>query len=344
MSLRLRCACLSALMMLAFVPLRLEQAVARLSPQTAQKSVSLHVDLVVMDAQVVQKKTARIVGGLNKDDFKLYEDGVKQDIVQFGQASLPLSILLMVDRAGCLDPFNEQVRQATLAALNRLKPTDEVALMTFAEDTQLIEGFTYDRQLIADAISRMPGHEEQGMHCFNSAFYDSANFMRRASNPAGRRAIIMITAETRDIGCDTGASAADARDALLESGAVVCGLIPAMSGQRVESGILGGLAFLFKVPSSTLTEFVEETGGEAFKDKPAELDHVFGTLIDHLRNRYTIGFVSSNSKRDGTYRKLRLALAPGIQKREGDSLVITRRGYLAARDTSTNSASRPSEP
>ncbi|HYM01289.1 MAG TPA: VWA domain-containing protein [Blastocatellia bacterium] len=339
MNLRLPCACLSALIAIAFLPPRLQKPSANSSEQAAQRPVNLHVDLVVLDAEVVQKKTARIVGGLNKDDFTLYEDGVKQEITQFGQDALPLSVLLLVDRAGCLDPFNDEVREATLSALDRLKPTDEVALMSFASDTHLIEGFTYDHKRITNGISRMPGHDETADHCFSTAFYDAASFMRRASNPAGRRAIVMITAETRDIGCDTGPTRTDARDALLESGAVVCGLIPSMSGQRIENGLIGGISFLFKVPSTTLTEFVEETGGETFKDKPGELDRAFGTLMDHLRSRYTIGFVSSNTKRDGTYRKLKLVVAPAVRKREGDVVAITRRGYLAAKGSSMDAHS-----
>src|SRR5260370_3356813 len=106
---------------------------AAASPQPAGDEVKLNVDLVVLDAQVVQRKTARIVGGLKKEDFVLREDGALQQITQFGKDSLPLSVILLVDRGGCLDPFSDKVRQATLDALARLKATDEVALMAFAE-------------------------------------------------------------------------------------------------------------------------------------------------------------------------------------------------------------------
>ncbi|HEY6333805.1 MAG TPA: VWA domain-containing protein [Blastocatellia bacterium] len=335
MNLRLGWVCLPAMIMLAPLPLRLQQSAVTPGSKSAQPQINLHIDLVVLDAQVVQKKTARIVGGLSKDDFVLYEDGAKQQITQFSQDSVPLSVLLMVDRAGCLDPFNDQVRQATQAALDHLKPSDEVGLMAFADDTQLIEGFTLDHKRIADAISKMPGHDEHADHCFNSAFYDAASFMRRAANPDGRRVVIVITAEMRDIECVTGPSAEDARDALLESGAVICGLIPSMSGERFENGIIGGLAWLFKLPSTRLNELVEETGGEMFSDKPAQLDHAFGNLIDHLRNRYTIGYVSSNTHRDGTYRKLRLQITPTVHRREGEVVVVTRRGYLAAKDSAS---------
>ena len=74
--------------------------------------VKVDVDLVTVDALVLQKNTARVVGGLRREDFLLYEDGVKQEITHFGQDSLPLSVLLLIDRGGCLDPFGGVVHRA----------------------------------------------------------------------------------------------------------------------------------------------------------------------------------------------------------------------------------------
>ncbi|MGH9822406.1 MAG: VWA domain-containing protein [Blastocatellia bacterium] len=316
------------------------------SPQPAQIArppqdpVKLRVDMVVLDAQVLQKKTARVVGGLTKSDFTLYEDGVRQQVTQFGQDSLPLSVLLLVDRGGCLDPFSSEVQRATLEALNRLKPNDEVALMAFSDDTELVLGFRYDRQQIAEAIDRMPRHDERANHCFNRAFYQAAKLMERAANPAGRRVIIMITGVTRDLGCTSGPSFTETRNEVLESGAVVCGLIPSSAEQKAENGIMGTIASVagvFKVPTSSLKQFADETGGEIFSEKAAELDHAFGTLVDHLRNRYTLGFVSSNTAHDGTYRKLKVDVVPEVARREGGEVVVkTRRGYLAPKTRAGN--------
>src|SRR5438876_1626281 len=108
------------------------------SPSGAGDNIRLAVDLVVLDAQVIQQKTGRIIGDLKKEDFVLTEDGVKQEITHFGQDTLPLSVILLIDRGGCLDPFSDKVRHATLAALQRLRPQDEVALMSFANTTELI--------------------------------------------------------------------------------------------------------------------------------------------------------------------------------------------------------------
>jgi Ca-activated chloride channel family protein len=297
-------------------------------------SLRLNVDLVVLDAQVLQKKTSKIVGGLQKADFTLFEDNVKQDILQFSKDTLPLSVILLVDRGGCLDPFGDKVRSATIEALNRLRPQDEVAVMAFATDTTLVKGFRLVRNATADALDRLPPHDERAGHCFNRAFYDAAHFMKEASNPAGRRVIIVITGITKTFDCPP-PSSSETHDEVLESGAVVCGLIPQTGEQRFENGIISSaasVAGMFKTPTSSLKQFTEETGGEIFIAKPDVLDRAFETMVDHLRSRYTIGYVSSNTKRDGTYRKVKVQVSPDVQKREGDLTVSTRRGYLAHKD------------
>jgi hypothetical protein len=68
------------------------------TPATCAEVVKVDIDLVKVDALVLQKNTARIVGGLKKEDFLIYEDGTKQEITHFSQDMLPLSVLLVIDR------------------------------------------------------------------------------------------------------------------------------------------------------------------------------------------------------------------------------------------------------
>ena len=90
---------------------------------------------------------------------------------------------------------------------------------------------------------------------------------------------------------------------------------------------IGGI---FKAPSLRINKLAEETGGEVLDDKPENLDRAFNTLIDHLRSRYSLGFVSSNKKHDGTVRKLKLEISPSAQKSRSEKLVVnTRRSYVA---------------
>ncbi|HKS26425.1 MAG TPA: VWA domain-containing protein [Pyrinomonadaceae bacterium] len=295
-------------------------------------TVKVDVDLVVLDALVLQKKTARVVGDLKQSDFTLTEDGVKQEITHFSQDASPLSVLLMVDRGGCLDPFGREVRAATRDALSRLRPQDEVALMAYSDTVELVQGFVRDRRRVEEALDRVPQSNEEAQHCLNRALFDAALYMMEAGNPVGRRVIIFITAVTSNTDCTDGPSGKAATRAVYESGSVVCGLIPSSTAQRIEDGAarMGtSIGKIFKVPSLSIKELAEETGGEVLDDKPEILDRTFNTLIEHLRTRYQLGFVSTNKKRDGTTRKLKLEINPALKKSQGELVVKTRRTYIA---------------
>lgn len=81
-----------------------------------------------------------------------------------------------------------------------------------------------------------------------------------------------------------------------------------------------------------IKQLAEETGGEVFEEKPEQLNTTFKTLIEHLRTRYNLAFVSSNKKRDGTLRKLKIDLTPNAQKSNGKLVVKARRGYIAPKE------------
>jgi len=302
-------------------------------PATAEV-VKIDVDLVTVDALVLQKNTARIVGGLQKEDFLIYEDGTKQEITHFSQDSLPLSVLLLIDRGGCLDPFGDKVHHAAVEAVSRLKPTDEVAVMTYHNTTRLLQGFTRNRSLIEDALNRVPTHDEEADHCLNQLFFDAADYMVRASNPEGRRVIVVITGVTRNFDCLGGPSGKLAAQQVYESGSVVCGIIPKEMGQGLENGIMVWATRMGKLggqPYLDIENLANETGGELLSDKPDNLNTTFQTLMDHLRSRYNLAFVSTNRKRDGTMRKLKVDLQPSAPKSQGKLVVKARRSYVAPR-------------
>ena len=108
--------------------------------------VKVHTELVNVNVMARHKTTGRIISKLAREDFSLYEDGVQQMISHFSQEPLPLSILLLVDRAGCINAFNDEIREATIKALGKLKAEDEVGVMTFSSKVHLTQPFTRDRQ------------------------------------------------------------------------------------------------------------------------------------------------------------------------------------------------------
>jgi VWFA-related protein len=252
--------------LLTVVPNAEAQTRQRTTAQQNVEVIKTDVDLVTVDALVMQKETARIVGDLTRDDFVLKEDGKLQEISYFTQGTQPLSVLLLIDRGGCLDPYNTEVRSAAIDALARLKPTDEVAVMTYHNDAELLAPFTKDRWPVKFALNHIPPHDEMANHCLNKAFYEAATYMEQAGNPAGRRVIIFITGITRNFDCAGGPSGKRAKQAVYESGSVVCGVIPITPEQRVENGAftwatrMGGLA---RVSTLNMKDLAEETGGEA---------------------------------------------------------------------------------
>jgi VWFA-related protein len=294
--------------------------------------IKTDVDLITIDALVLQKNTARVVGNLKQADFLISEDGTKQTITHFSQDSLPLSVLLLIDRGGCLDPFGEEVRSAAKDALARLKPADEVAVMTYDDSVDLRQEFTRDRRLLDRAVNWVPPHDERANHCLNNAFDEAANYMMKAGNPTGRRVIVVITGVTRNWDCMSGPSHTAAAHSVFESGSVVSAIIPKTPEQVAENGMMrwatrigrmGGIHYL------DIQKLADETGGEVLRDKPEELDQTFNTLITHLRTRYSFSFTSTNKKRDGSVRKLKIDLADGVEKSQGKLIVKSRKSYVA---------------
>jgi hypothetical protein len=113
---------------------------------------------------------------------------------------------------------------------------------------------------------------------------------------------------------------------------VVSGIIPKSPAQVAENGMmrwatrfgrLGGVHYL------DIQKLADETGGEVLRDKPEELDQTFNTLITHLRTRYSFSFVSTNKKRDGTMRKLKIDLADSVEKSQGRLVVKAKKSYVA---------------
>jgi VWFA-related protein len=312
--------------------------------EPAEQSLKLRTELVTLDAQIVQKKTGRAIGNLVKDDFSLYEDGVKQEITHFSQDKLPLSVLLLLDTSGSVWDFMNDVRDKTVAALNQLKDSDEVAVMGTASRTAIIQDFTKDRSLIADKIAAIEkkalGQDGILLH---EALYQAAMHLQKAANPASRRVVIVVTdnISTQKIG--QGHSEREALDELFEAGSVVCGL----NISNINATILKFDPLFYAVKGllfrGDINTYAEKTGGIVLKSKKDNVDTNLTELIGQLRTRYAIAYVSSNTQRDGKFRKIKLSLSTDVEKREGKLAVIARKGYYARKSESSAGDDKPGE-
>src|SRR5713226_3713840 len=285
--------------------------------------IKVNTDLVVFDAQVIDKKTKRVIGDLTKDDFEVSEDGVKHQISYFSRDELPLSIILMLDVSGSVRPILHQIRDGALGALQHLKPEDQVAVMSFGTTSELVQDFTKDRSLVARKIEAATASEYLGPGTLLGPALDSAAIhMQKAPTPTSRRVIIIVT---DNIAIVPGREEKTIIEELFDSGTVVYGLIV-----RAAFGKVVNIMFLGKIKG--VNHFVEQTGGEILGASKNEVDAKLAAVIDHLRARYAVGFRPANTNEDGKFRRVEIKVSAN-KKRQEKPVVLTKRGYYFRRQT-----------
>jgi len=330
---------------------------ALIQAQSDDEVIRVNTDLVVIDAQVLQKKTGRIVNSLTREDFQIYEDGVKQEITFFSQDKLPLSVVLLFDLTETVRPVLKPLAKGALQALQHLKPGDEAAVMVYAASTIVVQDFTTDRQLITSAIERAADMKLDEPAFFNEGVFHAAAQSRKATIPSSRRVIIWLTDNEPNIPSGwmrkmTSIPAGElhtekaAFTELFESDTMVTGLIE-RSTLSVLVDIFGkkNPAFwpLYKHnPPGDVYKYAKQTGGEVLGSSKEEVSGKLAELIDHIRTRYTFGYRPSRAQPPGTFCKIKLKMAPSIEKREGKVAIRTRSGYYrGAKRGQTNAPPPP---
>ncbi|MGZ8842851.1 MAG: VWA domain-containing protein [Pyrinomonadaceae bacterium] len=284
--------------------------------------VKVNTDLVVFDAQVIDKKTKRTIGDLTKADFEITDNGVRQEVSYLSRDELPLSIMLMLDVSGSVRPILHEIRDGALNALMRLKKEDEVAVMAFGTTYNLVQDFTKDRDLISRQIESATANDILGRGTFlASALESAATHMQKAPAPSSRRVIIILT---DNVAWTPDRETKYILDELFESGTVVYGLIVKAAFGKVVK------IFSFGQLSKGVNDFVSQTGGEIFGADKKEVDEKLGMVIDRLRARYAIGFRPAETIDDGKFRRVEIKISTAKTRKE-KPVVITKRGYYLRR-------------
>ena len=299
-------------------------------------------ELVLIDAQVVHKKTKTSTGSLRKEDFQVYEDGALQEIKFFGRDQLPLSIVLLFDLTDSVRPVLTQLGAGAKTALTHLKPEDEVAVMVYAASARLIDGFTTDRARTIEAIERAAGDKSGEAAFFNEGVYQASQQLRQSANPSSRRVVIWLTDNLPNVPSEwmrahAGKSVAqgslhteqEAFQSLYETGSVVSPLLKksafVMPFYALTLAMEG--AWRSKYPPGDAHKYAERTGGEALKLGGKKVEERLAELIDDLRARYTIGYRPAAPKPPGEFCKVRVSLSPGASLRTREWTVLATAGY-----------------
>ena len=312
------------------------------APEAQTQTFRVDVRVVLVDAQVLSKKTHRAARELKQEDFEVYEDKVRQKVSSFSQDTLPLSVVLLFDLTDSVRPVLKSLAEGAMEALQHLKPEDEVAVMAYAASAQVLQEATTDRALAVAAIEKASRMESDEAAFFNEGIFQAAELLAKGKNPSSRRVIIWLTDNVPNVPSESSVplryrrslkgemphSQNEAMQKLLQTSTVVCSLVK-QSEMSVdgESSLRAHPVELMLHPPGEVYKYATTTGGQVIEYKKKELKEKLAALIDDLRMRYSLGYHPSGQKPKGKYCAIKVKLAPEVKKTIGDVVVEARQGY-----------------
>jgi Ca-activated chloride channel family protein len=290
------------------------------SEQKGGYKVGVNVDLVMMYASVFDQKD-RFISGLKKEDFTLYEDGAKQEIAYFSQIDIPVTIGIVLDLSGSMEGKMEQVNRAARAFIQSSNPKDQVFLIGFNDEVDLLQGFTSDIDEISDAL-------ENAVTMGGTALYDAVHLgveEARKGDKSKKALVVISDGEDKD----SFYSLKDLVSFVQESDVQIfdIGFL-----DKVQSKTLFGGWFKTDAEKArdALMRISEESGGKAyFPEEVSDIHNIVSEIAAELRHQYSIGYFSSNADRDGSWRRVMIRLDT---KAVSDPQLRYRRGYYAPKE------------
>ncbi len=289
------------------------------SPQDFR--IGVNVDLVVVHTSIVDKN-GMFVSGLKQENFKVFEDGVSQEIISFSQEDVPVSLGIVLDISGSMRAKFDSIIKAALAFIRAGNPEDEEFLIGFNSEVELLEDYTNDIDLISDTLNNTI---VTGGTALYDAIYLSVQKAQQGSKP--KKAIVVIT---DGVDRDSFYSLDEMVVKVQESDVQIYSV--GFLDEIPEKGLFG---FWSKSEpekaQETLKRISEETGAKAFFPKNLNDIHAIVAEIAHeLRSQYSISYISSNRARDGNWRRLKVVLEDAAAEKPH---VRYRSGYFAPKDT-----------
>jgi Ca-activated chloride channel homolog len=252
----------------------------------------------------------RYVTGLEKENFKIFEDKVEQSITYFTQESAPVSVGIIFDVSGSMKDNNniQKAKNAIVRFLESGNPEDEYALITFNERTSVVQNFTRHSGNVRNIMAMK---QAGGRTALYDAVYMGLDQMKKGKND--KRALILITD-----GEDNSSrySISEVREFAKESDVQIYAV--------GEQGQLG-------YGRSLIQGIVSLTGGRAFfPNNFNELDYYIDLIHAELRNQYLLGYTPTNKAHDGKWRRIQVKLDPpeGLPKLS----VHAKEGYNAPKN------------
>ena len=257
--------------------------------------ISVTSDLVVIPVTVTDGK-GRVVNGLQKEHFTLYEDKVEQAIAQFAAEDAPVSIGLVFDSSGSMGPKLQKAREAVAALLNNANPEDEFFLVQFNQRAELVVGMTTHNEEIRNRAASVYA---SGSTALLDAVTLALNEMKKAGH--SRKAIIIISdGEDNSSHCSVNElkEAVRAADVLIYA----IGIPDSIASSQVwpPPGPTG---------SALLSEIAKQTGGRLFEvTRLKQLPEIAAKISAWLRNQYVLAYTPNNPEKNGGYHRIQVKI------------------------------------
>lgn len=296
--------------------------------------------LVQLNIGVVDKQ-GRAVTSLTKNDFVIYEDGVKQSIQHFEPVEAPFSLVLMLDMSGSTINFRQQLKLASQRFLDALAPDDRVAVIQFNKDVKSLTGFTVDRQKTAYAIEIANGAGE-------THFYNALKFALKELEKEGKRrkAIVVLTdgldtnlrntdraslskAQTDEealatIKPDSSAELTNVLASADRQGVTIYPLaLPSGDPKRLPMptpNIIG----IYAAARARLQSLADRTGGRLNEINQLQyMAQLYREVAANLRTLYTVGYQPAGERPRGKWHEIKVEVA------QSELTARTKPGYFA---------------
>jgi Ca-activated chloride channel family protein len=261
----------------------------------AAHTVKVDVDLVRVNATVTEPTTNKLVTGLDRNAFEVYEDKIQQQIQYFSSEDEPISLGIIFDVSGSMKDKISTSRDAAVQFLKTGNPEDEYFLVEFSSRPSLAEAFTSD-------ITRLQNHliftPAGGMTALYDAVYLGLEKLKEGSNP--KKALLLITDGEDNHSRYT---FANVKEYVKEQDVAIYGIgIVSDWNSQLSAGRTG---------RAVIEDMTDLTGGRSFfPDSVGELEDICTKIALELKNQYVLFYHSTNQAKNGKWRSIKMKINP----------------------------------
>ena len=289
---------------LAFVPLMF----GILSAQDADPTIfRTQTRLVVLHATASDKE-GHLLMNLPKSAFKIYENGVPQEIKSFRHEDVPVSLGLIIDSSASMTDKRDRVAAAALALVQSSNPEDEVFIVNFAEKPSLDVDFTSDTAKLKKGLARVDPHGETAMR---DAIRTAIQHLKERNKKDKK--VLMVVTDGND---NKSLSSLDSVVRAAQQGEVLIYAVGLFTDETPHEA---------ERAKHALDTLAQATGGQAYYPADvSEIDRIAPQIAHEIRNQYIVTYSPANQELDGSFRQIRVLVdSPGV------GAVRTRSGYYA---------------